>query len=234
MKDSTKTGTTKLSHLFIAIVSIFGTAQISCSKLTEDVSAYSYLSIGNFSPTLQTYDTYINGVKSNSSGAVPFTGISAYTTLTAGDQKLSFTNDAGAEILLTKNIKLDESQAYSAFLIDKSDKMDVLLIKDDFTTVSTEKAFIRFINLSPDAPTLDLSLSNDVNLVSMLAYKSASEFQHIDPKTYSFTVSSNGILKASLNDQVLTAGAYYTVFSKGLLDAGDGEHAFGLQLIAVQ
>ncbi|RZL09260.1 MAG: DUF4397 domain-containing protein [Pedobacter sp.] len=150
------------------------------------------------------------------------------------NQKLSFTNDAGAEILLTKNITLDESQAYSAFLIDKSDKMDVLLIKDDFTTVSTEKAFIRFINLSPDAPTLDLSLSNDVNLVSMLAYKSASEFQPIDPKTYSFTVSSNGILKASLNDQVLTAGAYYTVFSKGLLDAGDGEHAFGLQLIAVQ
>ncbi|TCC97110.1 DUF4397 domain-containing protein [Pedobacter hiemivivus] len=230
MKISTKTGIKKLCKLIIGAIFLFGLTLASCSKETESV-AYSYLSIANASPTLGTYNIYLDGTKYNTSGAVAFGGVITYSSLTAGDHTLSFTTESSSNVLTSKTVSLEDNEAYSAFLIDKGDKQEVLLVKDEMTVASTEKAFIRFINLSPDAPALDLSVSDGETLISDKAYKSASAFQAIDPKVYSFELKANGIVKALLADQTLTAGKYYTIISRGLITVGEIDQPFGAQLI---
>ncbi|SDL02163.1 protein of unknown function [Pedobacter sp. ok626] len=230
MKISTKTGIKNLSQLIAVTLLLFSLLLTSCSKETE-TTAYAYLSVANVSPTLGTYNIYLDGTKSNTSGAVAFGGILAYSTLTAGNHTLSFTTESSVNVLATKTVSLEENGVYSAFLIDKGNNLDVLLIKDEINVASTEKAFIRFINLSPDAPELDLSVSEAETLISGKAYKSASAFQAIDPKTYSFELKANGIVKTILTDQTLTAGKYYTIIARGLTTVGDIDQPFGAQLI---
>lgn len=229
MKTFTK-NSIKLSQLIISAVFFFGITMTSCSKDTESV-AYAYLSVANLSPTLGTYNIYVDGTKSNTSGAIAFGGVLAYNTLTAGSHTLHFTTESSIDALVSKTISLDENGIYSAFLIDKGADMDVLLVKDEMTVSSTEKAFIRFINLSPDAPALDLSVVDGQTLVSNKAFKSSSNFQEIDPKTYSFKLKADGEGKAVLADQELTAGRYYTIISKGLMTVGEIDQPFGAQLI---
>lgn len=215
----------------ITALFLFNLLLASCSKDETETTVYAYLSIANVSPTLGTYDAYIDGTKSNTSGALAFGGVSSYGTLTAGSHTLKFTTGSGTDILTSKTVSLEENGAYSAFLIDKASDMGILLVKDEMTVASTEKAFIRFINLSPDAPALDLSVRGGATLITSKAYKSASDFQAIDPKTYSFELKANGLVEAALADQTLTAGKYYTIISRGLMTVGDIDQPFGAQLI---
>jgi hypothetical protein len=231
MKISTKTGKKKIGQRILAALFLFNVLLlVSCSKDTE-TTPYAYLSIANVSPTLGTYNIYLDGSKANTSGAVAFGGILGYGNVTAGDHTLSFTTESGTDVLATKTINLEENGIYSSFLIDKGSNMDVLLVKDEISEISTEKAFIRFINLSPDAPALDLSVTDGETLISNNVYKSASAFQSIDPKTYSFDLKANGVVKTVLAEQTLVAGQYYTIISRGLLTVGEIDQPFGAQLI---
>jgi hypothetical protein len=232
MKNSTKAGTKNLRWCFIGHLLLFSIILASCSKNIE-ATPYAYLSIANTSPTLGTYNIYLDGTKTNTSGAVAFGGVLAYGTVTAGDHTLKLTTESGTDALLSKTVSLEADGAYSAFLVDKAENMDVLLVKDEMTVVSTEKAFIRFINLSPDAPALDLSVANGETLISSKAYKSASAFQAIDPKNYAFDIKDHttGLIKGGLPDQAFTAGKYYTIISRGMMVAGNIDQPFGAQLI---
>lgn len=231
MINSTKQKACRLYKSLMVVILMAGTTLLSCAKEDTEVTTYPYLSIANFSPTLGTYDSYIDGIRANSSGAISFGGTLAYVQLAVGDHTISFTTDNSVNKVLTKTLTLNEGIVYSAYLIDKDINMDVLLVKDDMAAVSTDKAFVRFINLSPDAPALDLSVKDMEPLILGKAYKSASAFQSIDPTSYSFEVKSNGTVLARLTDQTFVAGKYYTLISRGLINFGDTDQSFGLQLI---
>ena len=62
-----------------------------------------------------------------------------------------------------------------AYLINKPARMDVYTIGDDLSAPATDKAYIRFINLSPDAPALDLAKTSATTmLITNKAFKNAS------------------------------------------------------------
>jgi len=111
--------------------------------------------------------------------------------------------------------------------------MDGLLNSDTPDSYSTEKAFVRFVNLSPDAPSLDLSLNNETqNLITNKSYKEVSSFIEITPGTYSFDTKNDadGAVMSTLSSTVLTAGQYYTVMAIGLVQPNDVEESFKLQV----
>lgn len=204
----------------------------SCVK-EEATTATAYLSVVNVSPTLGTYNFYLDGTKLNTA-AVPFGGTTAYVNYTVGTHIAKFTTESASESLLTKTISLDGGGVYSLYLIERPAQLDALLLPDVMTVASTDQAFIRFVNLSPDAPALDLKISGATDkLVSGKSYKAASDFQAISPNTYAFDIkeSSTGNVKTTLSAVTLTAGKYYTVISRGVLNVGDSDQPFSAQLI---
>ncbi|HKG08283.1 MAG TPA: DUF4397 domain-containing protein [Pedobacter sp.] len=209
----------------------------SCSKESDtSIPVSPFVSIINTSPTLGTYLVYVNGAKVITSG-LPFGGVIPYRQANTGDATFKFTTESSTESVLTKTFPLAENTAYSLFLIGKDAQMDALLIKDNVGTTSTEKAFIRFINLVPDAPDFDLTLPAGDTLATKRGYKKASEFIPVDPKTYSFSIKDNitGAVKTTLADQVLTVGKYYTVIARGLLNvSSEIQHPLSAQLIVHQ
>lgn len=208
---------------------------ISCKKDAANTTNVTALSIVNASPTLSTYDVYLSDVKINSA-ALPFGGTIKYGQYASGSQTIKFTTAGRSESLLTKSISLTPNVYQSYYLIDRPGSLDGLLVTDDLSATSTDKAFIRFINLSPDAPALDLSITSGNSLITGKAYKTASAFTTITAGTYSFDLKDGGgTVKTTLADAALTAGRYYTIISSGFVTpASSSEHALGIQVIIHQ
>ena len=221
-----------LTLLFVAVSML---AIISCKKEEQVVNSISYFRIINASPTLATVDAYINSQKSNTA-ALPFGGTIRYVQPTSGqcDVKFTVANDV-TDVLLNKSVTLTTNSAYSYYLIGKGANLDGLLITDVMTNTATDKAYVKFINLSPDAPELSLTVLGGASLATSKAYKASSEFVAVDVKTQSFEIKNNaGVVQTTLLDEQIQGGRYYTIIARGLKTPGNNDQAFSAQAIINQ
>lgn len=209
----------------------------SCAKTENVDTTISYLRTINASPSLATYNAYLNG-SMITSAALPFTGSTAYTSRTAGAYTLKFTSGSSTESLFTKDISLNQSTSYSYYLVNKPSQLDGLLISDDLSMPAADKAYIRFINLSPDAPALDLIKSGTTtSYATNKAYKATSSFLAVDPGTYALDAkdTATGAVKTTKTDAVFAAGYHYDVICGGLVTpANDTERPLSLQVLTIK
>ncbi len=235
MKNISIVLSSKLRSVFtLTLITLSTLAIISCKKVEQVTTKISFLRIINASPTLGTFDTYINTQKANS-GPLPFGGVLRYVQPTAGSCELRFTVANDLQTLFTKSINLTPDVAYSYYLIDKGVSLDGLLITDVMGATATDKAYVKFINLSPDAPALSLNVLGGVSVATSKAYKATSEFVAIDVKKQSFEIKDGaGNVKTTLIDESLAGGRYYTIIARGLLTPGNNEQAFSAQAIINQ
>lgn len=225
------TSITSLIFLFCAI--IFS----SCKKgTTAETNTTSALAVFNASPSLATYDAYLNDSKVNSA-ALPFGGGINYTKITPGTYNIKFTTSGRTESLLTKSITLIPNGIFTYFLINRSTGLDGLLLTDDLSATSATNAFVRFINLSPDAPALDLVINNGATITTNKLFKEASTYTSVTAGTFTFDVKdkATGNIVASLPGSVLAAGFHYTIIARGLMTpANSNEHPFSAQMYKQQ
>lgn len=216
----------------ILLIAMASMSLNSCSKDDTSVAAISGLSVINASPTLATYNVYLNDVKVNSA-ALPFTGTLPYFQITPGANSAKFTTANSIESLLSKVINLEADKAYSLFLVDKAEKLDGLLITDDLATTNTAQPLIRFINLSPDAGTLELGQTGGATLASSQTYKGYSAFSPAEAKTYSLEIKdqATGTVLSKLENVVLTAGKMYTIVAGGMLTPTTNDQPLRIQVI---
>jgi len=220
----------------LAYITLFGLAGLSaCKKEAETLPDGAFIRFINASPTLGTYNIYLDDKMVNTA-AIPFGGTVSYAAYIFGNHVVKYTTASNPQSVLTKQITLTAKQIHSAYLIDKNDKMDVLLVIDDAGTASTTKAFVKFINLSPDAPSLNLDIMGGANLIKDKTYKNGSPYIQVDPKTYDFDIkdSATGAVKTTLMGVDMVAGRYYTIISRGLLNPGVNDQPFSAQSIVNQ
>lgn len=204
----------------------------SCNKEAPLPDTDPYVSVMNASPTGATYYLYLNGSKATS-GALSLGGFVTYQQVSAGNLAVKLTNGTTNELLLERTFTTDVNNAYSLFIIGKDQQRDLLLIGDKFPEVSSEKSYLRFINLSPEAAPLDLLLDDSTMLAGGQSYKAASDFVSIDPGTYSFAINQSGtdLQQYQLTAQKLEAGRVYSIVALGLNNPGDTERGFTAELI---
>jgi hypothetical protein len=191
----------------------------------------------NFAPVVSTYfnvvnastDTlnfYLNGTRQNNGSSLYPTGESLYITVPAGQQNYQF-KKAGAFIdLFSVPLNLKDSTFYSLYVYGES-------ASKTFTTTdalvqyvqSPDTTQIRFVNVSPDAGSLNVTVGDTLSFTGQ-AFKSSTAFGLIGggSKEVKVTQVSSGTL---LVDTTITfqPGSIYTLFSKGLLN-GKGNAAF--------
>ena len=233
MKNFTPFHFKPLTLIFVAAL----TALSSCKKTETADPTIAYIRVINASPSLATYNAYFNGTIVNSA-ALPFGGSASYTSYAAGAYSLKFTTATGTESVLTKTLSLSASTYYSSYLINKPAALDIYTISDDLSLPATDKAYIRFINLSPDAPALDLAkTSATTTLITNKAYKNASGFIAVDAGTYTFDAkeTSSGTVKATTASSTFVAGYHYDIICGGLVTpANDTERTLSLQAILIK
>lgn len=220
--------------LTIAFFSALSTAALfsACKTDPTPTPEVTYVSLTNASPSVATYDVYFDAARFVN-GALPFEGNIPYRQVNPKSYTVKLTSENSTESKLTKQLTFGANKGYSLFIVGRPAELELMALDDEVTPPGMEKAAIRFINLSPDAPALDLFEKDKTALISDKAYKAASSFIQVEPRKYIFELKdkATGQVKGTMAEVELKKGTIYTLIAKGLLTPAVTEKPFGGQLI---
>ncbi|MES2829142.1 MAG: DUF4397 domain-containing protein [Bacteroidota bacterium] len=183
------------------------------------------LSIIHAIPGTEKLDFYVDNNKANSSFDLSYTDKIDYLNLFPGKRQFSVTRKGVQTQLKSESHTLDPNSGYSAFIGGSLESLSLLVLKDDLTAPATGKARIRFVNLSPDAPALNLAVAGkETDIFTNKLFKEYSNFESIDAAekvTFTLKNKETGATEATLADVKIDAGRIYTIWVKGLKAATD-------------
>ena len=199
----------------VLICSAFMMVVSGCSKsVPAPIPTYSSIAFFHGSPSISALNVFLDGTQLNSS-AFEYSSFSGALSANSGNRNIKFTSFTSNLTLIDTTVSLVNLKSYSIFVINNKAIIKPLMTQDEGELASpTTNLMIRFIHLSPDAPSAYVVLLGETAaLVPAQTYQKASAFLEIPTKTYTFEVratSDNHVIAttASLNAQ---AGIFYTV-----------------------
>jgi hypothetical protein len=116
------------------------------------------------------------------------------------------------------DMKFDTGLIYTLSLTGETDDTEAFLIPDLKPVSRKGLANIRFINLSPAYPLLDLFKSGGDTLFSNAGYRNITAYLSLEPGKYSFLIkqSGSGNTVLTISDITLKPDWNYTVYAAGL------------------
>lgn len=178
------------------------------------------------SPGASELSFYNNGKKTPTVNALNFNTVVNYFAVEPGTGEFGFSKKDSETILAKVNYDLKAASYHSLIFIGKYPQSDAILVEDDRSAPATDKAKIRFANLSPDAPALDLYMQGKTDPgLSNKAFKAVSGFVNVDPvinPKFEIKTTGGANVLATLENFKIEKGKIYTVWVRGLIDAGDG------------
>lgn len=174
-----------------------------------------YVSIYHASPDAPPLDISVDDRRVNSQ-PFGYSDYSGYLNFYTGSRKVKFSSVNATNALIDTVFNIADGKAYSIFVINRLANIETLVVQDSAASPATGKAMIRFVQLSPDAPAVDIA---DVSgsLFTNTAFKQATPFREVDAKMYSFNVKSaaTGEVLLTAKDVNIREGRFYTIVTRG-------------------
>lgn len=202
----------------------------SCKK--EDEHEHSYLMVVHASPDAPGVDLLVDGTKLNPM-ALNFPASTAYLEQEAGTRNIKVNVAGTTTTVINADLAMTKDMSYTVFAIDSVSKISALVLNDDLTAPAAGKAHVRFVHLSPDAPSVDVAVASSGAVVfGNKAFKEYTAFTPLDAGAYNLDVRVAGTTTVALVLPTITleAGKIYTVFAKGFL-GGTGAQVLGAEII---
>jgi hypothetical protein len=204
---------------WLSVVCMLSLLLSSCLKNNVNYAAppVALVSFFQASPDQPGLDLYFNGDKVNWGPISYGTGI-GYFRAYSGLRTVNLYLYGVMNEVFTDTITLQANNVYSLFLANTAAKSDLVAIKDTINQPAANTANVRFIDLSPDAPAVDLAL-NDTVKVSNRSYKGYSTFIPVTGnKSYTIDIRQKGTTNvlATLAAVTLSANNVYTIILTGL------------------
>lgn len=161
-----------------------------------------------------------------------FPNNTGYLSVNSGTRNVKVNVTGTSTTVIEANLPIMTNKNYSVFAVNAVANLEPIVLEDDLSTPASGKAHVRFIHLSPDAPAVDITLTDGTVVFGDYIFKEASAFTPLDSGTYNLQVRLAGTSTVVLDlpNIALTAGKIYTVFAKGFV-AGTGAQALGAQII---
>lgn len=184
-------------------------------------SGTAQLRVAHVSPDAPAVDVRLNGtvVLRN----VTFPTVGAYAAVPAGRTRIEVV-PAGATspVVIDATIDLARDAAYTVAatgLLGAND-LKPLVLNDDRTTGGPAK--VRFVHTGPDAPAVDVAVSQGPVLFPNASFRSSSQYASVTPGPYNLEVRVAGTSTVALPVPGVRfdAGRNYTVFAIGRLSNG--------------
>lgn len=190
----------------------------ACSKDRIEPQQVAGLSIISAFPDTMSLDFYIDQTRANNK-AIKFNSKIDYLNLFPGNRTLSVAKRGGNKALAYKSYNLASGVGYSIFILDTLNTNDkkYLFVEDDLSAPATDKAKVRFINLSKGAPALSLGIRDKTtDLFTNKAFYEYTTFSSVDPgESVTFDIKAGAELKATVPNVKIEKGKIYTVYAKG-------------------
>ena len=162
-----------------------------------------------------------------------FPNNTGYLTVPSGTRNVKINVTGTSTTVIEANLDLMTNKNYSVFAVNSVANIEAIVIEDDLTSPAQGKAHVRFIHLSPDAPAVDVTLTDGTVVFGNKSFKEFTAFTPLDAGSYDLEVRVAGTTTVALDLPVinLEAGKIYTVFAKGFL-SGNGAQQLGAEIIA--
>jgi hypothetical protein len=184
-----------------------------------------FVSLYHGSPNAPDLDIEVDNRQIN---AYPFeyTDYTGYLRFYTGQRNLKFGPYSASNIVIDSTVTLEANKAYSIFVVDEYNQAGIVLLNDNAPTPASGMAKFRVINLSPDAPEVELAEQGKTTaLAEALAFKEASDFMDIDAKEFDLQVRASANpdeILLNLPDINLQPGYYYTIIIRGYATPPEG------------
>lgn len=221
--------------LFILLAFVSAVSLAACSD-DENTTAPTPTSKANVkvvhaSPDAPGVDLLVDNTVAGTN--LTFPNNTGYLQVNAGTRNVKVNVTGTSTTVIQANLNLMENKFYSVFAVNQVSAIEPLVFEDNLTNPASGKAHVRFIHLSPDAPAVNITLTDGTIVFGNVAFKGSVDFTPLDAGTYNLQVrdaATNSAVVLELPNITLQAGKIYTVFAKGLL-GGSGTQALGAQII---
>lgn len=220
-----------IKAITLSLLVMLGVSVTGCFDNDSEPPIISYIALYNGSPdTDDGVDLYLDGNKVNSS-AIDFGIYYRYSSITPGERAFSFTEFSKTPELAAITKTLEPNRTYSLFLAGELDDAEAILLTDSANNPATNKAYLRIINLSPDAGEVDLFTDDPV--ATNIEFKEATEFRNVDTGNVTIEIldSSTDAVLATISGTPLNAGFFYTVILRGYRSVTTGDTKLSAQLV---
>jgi len=173
-----------------------------------------------------TLNFYLNGTRQNNTSSLFPLGQTYYLTFPAGKEDIQFKKAGAFGVLFSYQVTLQDSVNYSLYVTNES-ASGAFSTADYLDTVGINTGVnfgLRFVNASPNAGTLNVSV--DSTTYPNAAFKSSSSFLLYGSGPKEVKVFEGASATAAIDTTIIfQPGHLYTVYSKGLL-SGKGNSVF--------
>lgn len=183
-----------------------------------------YVSIYHASPNAPELDVLVDDRPVE---RLEFTDYTGYLNFYTGDRHFKINPFNATNSLVDTTVTFADGGFYSLFIVNNLSSIETLAVRDSASAPASGKAKIRFINLSPDAPSLDVAAhENGSPLFTGQSFKQPSAFIEVNAEEHAFDIkgSSTGDALVSVSDINLSAGKFYTIVARGFINPPSGNN----------
>lgn len=198
-----------------------------CIQMQEPVPETARVRVVHASPDAPAVDICANGTAAFRNAAFP--GATDYATVEEGTYQIRVvpagTGCEGGGVI-NAALPLPADTETTVVAVNTLDSIEPLVLEDDNSAPSSGMARVRFVHASPDAPTVDITLTNGATLFNDVAFKEAGGYIEAPAGTLDLQVrdATGTVVVLTLEDVMLESGTVYTIYAVGLLN---GEPALG-------
>ncbi len=147
----------------------------------------SYIRVFHAAPGAPEVDIYANGKKI--ANRIAFGQFTEYVSVSAGMYIIeAFPVGLKDSPILSIRLPIAVNKVYTLAVIGILPNIGVLPVEDVYQHLSKNRVNIRFINLSPNAPALNLAQRYGQNIFTDINYTEASQYTPVSPGTYNLVV----------------------------------------------
>ena len=213
----------KIFNRTIAGLSVVCLLSLLLSSCLKEQPAYApppvaLVSFFQASPDQPALDLYFNSNKVNWNPINYGYGVGYFRAYT-GQRTVNLYVTGVMSKVYSDTTTLKQDSVYSLFLANSTAHPELFRLNDTINQPPANMASIRFVDLSPDAPAVDLALNDSVK-VSNRSYKGFSSFIPVTgDKLYTINVLQKGTstVLATLPGITLNARSVYTIILSGLV-----------------
>lgn len=176
----------------------------------------SYMRLLHASPGTSAVDVYANS--SLIASGLSYKGFTEYLQVIPGKYNIKvFPAGTTGRALVDTEMELPVQSIVTTVVTGVSPNIGIKAFFEPVLQIPAGKLYLRFANLVPDGPDLDLVLSDGTKLFEDISYGAATNYIAVFPNTYTFYLQQTGTDKSLLyvpNIQLLP-GRFYTIYAVG-------------------
>ncbi len=120
--------------------------------------------------------------------------------------------------VLATNISVPAGSILTVAGVGNAPNLSILPVSDRMMPIPPSKAYVKFVHLSPNAPSVDITLPNGTKLFSDVEFREITNYIVVDPGLYTLQARVAGTSQVALNvpNVRIKPNRFYTVYAVGL------------------